>query len=118
MKNGVKITRRFLGILLIGGLLTACSKDGDIGPQGETGPEGDVGPEGPQGQPGTANVIYSEWIDTEFSDPINATGAGFDIEAADITQEILDQGTILVFGRNLTIFGFDYFALPFITSGD
>lgn len=91
---------------------------GDPGEQGEQGLEGEQGDQGPKGDTGTANVIYSDWIPTEFPNNITTSGAGFDIDALDLTQDIMDKGTVMVFGRNLTIFGFDYFALPFITSGD
>ncbi|WP_373518927.1 hypothetical protein [Pricia sp.] len=87
-------------------------EQGEQGSQGEQGPKGD---QGPKGNTGTANVIYSDWIDTEFPNNITVPGAGFDIDAPDLIKDIMDKGTIMVFARNLTIFGFDYFALPFIT---
>lgn len=178
MKTKIKIAGRFLSILLLSGLLTACTKDSDLGPQGpqgeqgiqgETGPKGDKGDpgqdgtaanqgaqgdqgeqgeqgaqgeqgeqgpkgeqgdqgpkgdpgeqgeQGPKGDTGTANVIYSDWIDTEFPNNITSSGAGFDIDAPKLTKDIIDKGVVLVYARNLTITGFNYFALPFITSGD
>lgn len=47
----------------------ACSKDGAVGPAGATGPAGAAGPAGPTGATGTANVIYSDWLDVAY-DPI------------------------------------------------
>lgn len=88
---------------------------GEQGPEGEQGEQGEQGSQGPKGNTGTANVIYSDWIPTGLPNPITTSGAGFDIDALDLTKDIMDKGTIMVFGRNLTIFGFDYFALPFIT---
>ncbi|MFD2790997.1 hypothetical protein KCTC52924_01654 [Arenibacter antarcticus] len=119
MKTSKNLTLKFFAFLIISGLIMSCSKDdGEIGPQGPQGTQGDQGDQGPKGDTGTANVIYSAWIETEFPTNISAPGAGFDIEAPDLTQDIMDKGTVMVFGRNLTIFGFDYFALPFITSGN
>ncbi len=176
MKTSMKLTRRFLSLLIMAGIMVSCSQedvsDGSIGPQGEQGeqgpkgdkgdpgqdgtaanqgaqgeqgeqgeqgpqgekgaqgeqgeqgPEGEQGEQGeqgdqgPKGNTGTANVIYSGWIPTEFPNNITTPGAGFDIDALDLTKDIMDKGTVMVFGRNLTIFGFDYFALPFITSGN
>lgn len=75
---------------------------GPAGPQGEQGPEG---PEGPQGPEGTANVIYSEWIAlseleaAEDTTVLGRTYRKFDIPASDLTQEIIDMGTILVYFR-------------------
>lgn len=109
--------------------LGACSaedgQDGAIGPQGPQGeqgpqgPQGDQGDQGEQGETGTANVIYSDWIDSELDNNIIATGAGFDIDAPDLTQEIIDEGVVLVFGRNIPGIGSpDVFQLPFITGSN
>lgn len=95
-----------------------AANQGDPGAQGQQGEEGPKGEQGPKGDTGTANVIYSDWIPTEFPNNITTSGAGFDIDAPNLTMDIMNKGTVMVFGRNLTIFGFDYFALPFITSGD
>lgn len=63
--------------------------------------KGDVGP---QGEPGTANVIYSEWFtatpwkkDTVFS----VWGFNYSKAASGITQQVLDSGTVLTFGKLL-----------------
>ena len=95
-----------------------AANQGAQGEQGGQGEQGEQGDQGPKGNTDTANVIYSDWIDTEFPSNITDPGAGFDIDALDLTQEIIDTGTVMVFGINLTIFGFDHFALPFITSAD
>lgn len=92
-------------LILIGlALLFGC--EGPEGPQGPQGPQGDQGPqgpEGPQGPPGTANVIYSDWITPEdnmweanndfFGDFIRF----YDINAPELSQEIIDQGVIKVY---------------------
>ncbi len=105
-------------------LFVACSaEDGETGPTGPAGPagpqgaQGDQGPQGEQGDPGTANVIYSDWIDSEFDANIIATGSSFDIDAPDMTQEIIDSGVIMVFGRNIPVIGTpDVFQLPHVSN--
>lgn len=59
---------------------------------------------GPQGEPGTANVIYSEWFtatpwkkDTVFG----IWGFNYSKAATGITQQVLDSGTVLTFGKLL-----------------
>lgn len=70
----------------------ASCKKGDIGPKGDTGPKG------------TANVIYSEWFtatpwkkDTVFG----IWGFNYSKAAPGITQQVLDSGTVLTFGKLL-----------------
>ena len=56
--------------LAISLLLAACTKEGPAGPQGpqgNEGPGGARGPAGPKGDTGTANVIYSDWLDVAYS---------------------------------------------------
>lgn len=62
------------------------------------------GDTGPAGLPGTANVVYSEWFtpnvytkDTVFS----VWGFKYNRSAPQITQQILDSGTVLTFGKLL-----------------
>jgi hypothetical protein len=95
-------------------VLASCGKDGAVGPIGATGPTGPqgvagnsgtngvAGATGTTGATGTANVIYSDWItpsaytkDTIF----NTYHFYADISASKITQSILDNGTVLVFGK-------------------
>nr|WP_298995934.1 hypothetical protein [uncultured Allomuricauda sp.] len=123
------ITVLFFGIFL----LASCSaEDGETGPAGPQGPQGEQGVAGPagadgangqdgeQGETGTANVIYSDWIDSEFDDNVILTAAGFDIDVPELTQEIINQGVVLVFGRNIPG-GFsspDVMQLPFISNSN
>jgi hypothetical protein len=96
-------------------LATSCSsedgEDGAIGPQGEQGPAGPAGPQGEQGEqgeqgdPGTANVIYSDWVNTELGNSIVTTSSSFDIEAPEIDSDMLNLGTILVYGRRVELPG-------------
>ncbi len=77
--------------------------EGPTGPQGAQGPQGEQGPEGPEGPTGTANVIYSEWVtlsDLEASTDttvLSRTYRKWEIPAPELTQEIINQGTILVY---------------------
>lgn len=63
------------------------------------------GEEGPAGPAGTANVLYSAWMPTTpWTASTTSTGSGkqtfyFDITAAKITQDILDNGTVLVYAK-------------------
>lgn len=60
------------------------------------------GDAGPQGEPGTANVIYSQWFtaspwtkDTVF----NVWGFNYKKTIPEITQQVLDSGAVLTFGK-------------------
>ncbi|PIB38416.1 collagen-like protein [Maribacter sp. 4G9] len=93
-----------IGITLVLGLmlsLVSCSPedgtDGVIGPQGEQGLQGEAGQQGPEG---TENVTYSPWIVSDFPNPLTQEVTRFTIEAPDLTQGIMDNGIILVFGRD------------------
>lgn len=69
-------------------LLVSCSKTGDTGPAGPAG---------------TANVMYSNWVNTNPWVP-STTSAGygkrtyyFDLAAQQVTQAVIDGGTVLVY---------------------
>jgi hypothetical protein len=88
---------------------------GDQGPQGETGMQGEQGEQGPagqqgeqgeqgpkgvdgdDGQDGNANVFGSEWIPLCPNNISNCQV--FAIEDSRISQEIVDSGLVLAFGR-------------------
>lgn len=83
---------RFLSmtILLVLGLsLAGCS--------------GDDGGTGPAGIDGSANVVYSDWFTpgtyTLTTDVVQMNVLTHDEPAAEVTQEILDTGVVLVFGK-------------------
>ncbi|PIB38419.1 hypothetical protein BFP75_16050 [Maribacter sp. 4G9] len=88
-------------------LLVGCSvEDGPIGPEGPAGGQGVVGapgpegPEGEQGEPGPEGYFVSEWINTELKENFGTDfSASFVITAPEITQQIMDTGLVLVFGR-------------------
>lgn len=110
MKTKMKFTKRFFSVLFIASLMMACSKDdgndGAVGPQGaqgEQGPAGAQGESGEDGETGTANVIYSDWIVSGFEDDIMSTSSTFEIDAPLLTDEIINNGVILVYGRTPSI---------------
>ena len=96
-------------IIVFSSLLTLFSivscKKGDTGPQGPGGPQGAAGAQGVQGSQGptgTANVKYSAWFtanpwikDTVF----DIWEFNYNMAATDITQQVLDSGTVLTFGK-------------------
>jgi len=91
-----------MAFLSVGVLFISCSKQGPVGPTGATGAQGPVGPAGPKGDTGTANVLYSAWFtppsytkDTVYG----IYGFNYNKPVSALTQNILDNGTILVFGK-------------------
>lgn len=98
----------FLGYLVLAVLIVSCSKDdgkdGAIGPQGAQGEQGPAGAagtdgeDGAQGETGAANVIYSDWFDSELGDGIG-TASSFTFDAPELTQEIMDSGIILMYAK-------------------
>jgi len=98
MKSSVgkrKILFVFLAVIVLGPFLVSCKK-------GDTGPAGPAGAPGAEGPAGSANVIYSAWFtpspwtkDTIF----NIYGFNFSKTTTDISQAILDSGTVITFGK-------------------
>jgi hypothetical protein len=87
---------------------SSCGKNGNPGPQGPIGPTGPTGATGtagatgPTGATGSANVIYSNWTTPSHytKDTVFGTYHFYaDIPATKITQAILDNGTVLVYGK-------------------
>lgn len=102
MKTMTNLVRLITVVMLSIFIFSCEGEDGAVGPQGEQGPQGDQGPQGEQGEPGTANVMYSDWIGSGFENDITDGFDAFNIDAPEITQEILDTGTILVYARSTT----------------
>ena len=80
----------FSKTVIVLSLFAVSCKKGDTGPAGATGPVG------------SANVIYSAWFtpatykkDTVFG----AYGFNYDKATTDITQSIVDSGTVITFGK-------------------
>ncbi|WP_147415806.1 collagen-like protein [Ulvibacterium marinum] len=91
------ISVKTIMVILLGFLLIGCSaKDGM---DGATGPQGPQGEQGEQGEDGNANVIASSWIPEEFVD-IAVSASNFTVTDEAFTSEILNSGTVLVYGRD------------------
>jgi hypothetical protein len=106
----------FTSLLLIALVFTQCKK-GDVGPAGATGP---AGPQGPKGDTGTANVIYSAWLDVAFTadtvhngSVIDTIGYFANITANKLTSAILSGGEMKVYLNLGTAANPDVVPLPF-----
>ena len=85
-----------VSLIVVAALLIISCKKGDTGPAGPTGPTG------PAGAKGSDNVVYSSWFtpatytkDTVFG----IYGFNYNKATTDITQQIVDSGTVLTFGK-------------------
>lgn len=88
-------------------LIVSCTKEGPTGPAGPAGAQGPAGPAGAagapgapgtKGDPGTANVIYSDWLDVTFEGS-DTTGWFADIPAPQLVDSILNRGEIKVYAN-------------------
>jgi len=112
----------YLFLLAIALIFAACSKDGSAGPAGPAGPAGAAGPggaAGPKGDPGTANVIYSGWLDVTFDTLKNETsgaveGFGATIDAPKLTNELLGNGTVNLYLNLSTAAAPAIVAIPYV----
>ncbi len=94
----------FLSFFVLTLFFCSCKKGdpGDTGPAGPAGIAGTPGtpgaggPEGPKGDTGTANVIYSEWLDVTF-EGADSTGWVAEISAPKLIDSILNSGDIKVY---------------------
>ncbi len=86
----------------------SCSKDGDPGKDGAQGPAGSKGDKGDKGDPGavgTANVIYSTWLDVAYKpDTVHLAGGKIDtigwysgIEVPKLSKALLANGEVKVY---------------------
>ena len=123
MKATTKFTTSLFTIIFIASLLIACSKDGQdgaIGPQGtqgEQGAAGEEGPKGDQGETGTANIIYSDWIPTNYvlSGVQSDNLMGLEVFNASELNPLTD--VVLVYGqRNTDDLTNGIYPLPYILS--
>jgi hypothetical protein len=102
--------REIFTLLVVFSLLFAACKKGDTGPAGPAGAPGTpgaaggAGPQGPKGDTGTANVIYSEWLDVTYAPDtlhngtaIDTLGFFADITATKLDSLILANGEIKVY---------------------
>jgi hypothetical protein len=115
-------------LVLITFIFTQCQK-GDVGPAGPAGPTGSAGAAGspgatgPKGDTGTANVIYSAWLDVTYNGldtvhnndgTIDTVLWGASITANKLTQPILDRGEIKVYMKWGTLTNPDIAPLPIL----
>ena len=114
----MKINRKILFTLpiIIALICFSCEgPEGPTGPQGQQGEAGAEGPQGPQGSPGesgTANVIYSPWIDSDWTE-LDAREWDMLIEDSNISVEFSNAGgTVLVYRRNGPVDDAWVFPLP------
>lgn len=92
-------------------LITACGKDGAVGPAGTSGTPGAAGPTGatgaigatgPKGATGTANVIYSDWFTPPAYTKTVVFGLNtltYNLAEPKITQDIIDHGVVVVYAK-------------------
>lgn len=65
----------------------------------------ETGPVGPKGDAGTANVIYSDWVNTNpWQTSTTSTGDGkstfyFDIPNSQLSQDQLDKASVMVYAK-------------------
>ncbi|WP_072988073.1 collagen-like protein [Pseudozobellia thermophila] len=147
------LVAKVVSVLLVLTLNVSCSKDGQggetgpAGPQGEQGIQGETGPagqdgedgqngaqgaqgepgedgqDGEQGEAGTANVIYSEWFNTELGDDIGAQAISFLVDFPEGNTKLMDTGAIFVFGRRIFLEGITgdlvylFYQLPVMFNG-
>lgn len=102
--NGTNGTNGAVGATGTAGAKGDKGDTGAAGPAGANGATGATGAAGATGATGTANVIYSDWYQpaTYTSSTIfGRTHLDADISATKITQAIIDNGVVLVFGKLL-----------------
>ncbi len=94
------------GVFLTVLLFASCAKDGATGPAGPAGPQGTngaagtAGVAGPKGDTGTANVIYSAWLDATFRVDTTSLPDSLwftQINAPKLTAAIVNSGEIKVY---------------------
>lgn len=93
-------------LLALSIFLAACTKEGPAGPAGPQGPTGaagangaagPAGPAGPAGAPGTANVIYSAWLDVTYTPNADSSVWIAQIAAPQMVDSILNKGEVKVY---------------------
>ncbi|TSE09369.1 MULTISPECIES: collagen-like protein [Aquimarina] len=110
-------------IVMVSLLIFSCSdgEDGAIGPAGQNGidgidgtngTDGNDGADGVDGPPGTANVIYSDWIPADFPGGIDSDKSMLLLSS--LTAFDKDTDAILVYGRNpANALFFNVYELPY-----
>src|SRR3546814_7850394 len=99
----MKPFKLLLSALFLATLLLSCEKEGPPGPAGaagEQGPRGETGatgPKGAKGDPGTANVIYSDWIPVDWNVLDGNTVKRMDVDVPQITEAFVENGGVILF---------------------
>lgn len=97
-------------LIVISFITLSCSEEGPAGPAGPAGPTGAtgatgaLGATGATGPTGTANVVYGEWYTPAAYDVTTVFGMKKftnTVAVPEITQELLDNGVVLVYGKLL-----------------
>ncbi len=108
------------GVLIATALLFSHCKKGDVGPAGPAGPAGASGFPGTKGDTGTANVIYSAWLDVPFIADTIHLGAVIDtigfsatISVSKLSNAIISNGEMKVYMNVGTSANPDVFILPY-----
>lgn len=90
-------------VMVLGTSIISCSGDGK---------DGEDGLNGTNGEPGTANVIYSDWLSLPAGAETTIDGTSgtvYNFSVPQITNEIINSGTILVYMQ----FSSNIFPLPY-----
>lgn len=106
----MKILKIISILSLIALFSVSCSSD-----DGADGTNGVDGQQGAPGEKGTANVIYSAWINAPVAAAENVdgtSGMSTTINAPELSDDILSKGTVLVY----VSFGSGTFALPYTST--
>lgn len=104
----------FFILIIIG--LVSCK--GEIGPPGADGVDGIDGVNGVDGEDGNANVISSGWVEyddavwTGVTSEFGIDYRNYPITVSEITQDIVDNGVVLVYSR-FVISATQTYMLPF-----
>ena len=99
MKLMSKFFMSFLTIMLFLGCSPEDGKDGADGTDGIDGADGNDGVDGADGETGTANVIYSDWISSEFASITAAEESEQLLVSLDVGDINPNEDAIIVYGR-------------------
>lgn len=92
MKTTIKFKYLFISMMVT--LAIGCNpedgEDGAMGPSGAQGIQGEPGPEG------TANVMYSDWLDQDFSFIDGASFKSMKVDESRLISEFFETGGIVL----------------------
>lgn len=100
IKYGLKVV--LMAFVLIAG---GCAEDGEPGPQGpqgeqgEQGEQGTPGEQGEKGEPGTANVLYSGWIEPDWYESAPTYYIWYHTDE-NMTADVVDKGMIFLYYKS------------------